>query len=195
MAPQLSGRLLVSAPALTDPHFARTVVLVLEHSGAGALGVVLNRPSDVQVALVLPEWAGVACPPHVVFEGGPVEVSTAIALATLRMSAAHELRGAAAPTGWRPIDARVGDIGLLDLDEDGRELGDQISEMRVFAGYAGWTADQLDDEITAGAWYVIEGGRADVFGTEPERLWRQVLRRQRGPVSLMSTYPDDPSDN
>jgi putative transcriptional regulator len=145
---------------------------------------VLNRPSDLDLLDLLPEWSGLATVPRVVFVGGPVEPSQAISLAR-----ADPGRAVAA---WRPL---VGDIGTLDLDRSPQEVGPGLVELRVFAGYAGWGGGQLDGEIAAGAWFVVDADPADVFATEPEALWSAVLGRQEGVTAWFARYPDDPSSN
>ncbi len=187
MAPSLSGRLLVAAPQLHGSAFARAVILMLDHAATGALGVVLNRPSDLPVREVLPAWGGSVTGDPVVFEGGPVDATSALALATVGPAAAEQ-----APLGWRPV---AGLLGLVDLDAPVELLCEQLTAMRVFAGYAGWSGQQLEAELADGSWYVVAAESADVFSTTPASLWRTVLRRQPGPISLLSTYPDDPSLN
>ena len=81
--PAEAGSLLVATPALVDPNFAHTVVLLLDHDEDGALGVVLNRPSPVSVEEVLPGWDAVLAGPGVLFQGGPVATDSALAVAGL----------------------------------------------------------------------------------------------------------------
>jgi putative transcriptional regulator len=178
------GRLLVATPVIGDDNFDRTVVLLLEHGDDGALGLVLNRPTDVAVLDPLPEWNGLAAQPSVVFVGGPVEQTAAIGLA---------LTGVAAPAdGWSPVLDR---IGTLDLSRDPAELGLDIEQVRVFAGYAGWGPGQLEGELAVDAWIVCEAEAGDVLGNEPDTLWSRVLRRQGGDFALLSYCPPDPSSN
>ncbi len=180
----LTGRLLVATPALADPHFARAVVLLLDHDGQGSLGVVLNRPTPLGVADVLDDWARYAGEPPVVFQGGPVQLDSALGVAVVP--------GGEGPPGWRRVH---GAIGLVDLETPPEVLGAALGSLRIFAGYAGWGPGQLEDELTEGAWYVVESEPGDVSAPAPERLWRDVLRRQRGELAMIATYPDDPSLN
>lgn len=184
------GRLLVATPLLTDPNFRRTVVLVVEHEPEqGTLGVVLNRPTQVPVDRVLAPWAELASGPPVVFQGGPVALDSALALAAVH--------GDGEPLGWRALDGApaMERIGLVDLDAPPEILAAEISRMRVFAGYAGWAPGQLQDEIDEGAWYVFPGRPADLFAADPGRLWQTVLRRQGGEFAIIATFPDDPTLN
>ena len=180
----LRGSLLVSTPDLRDPHFDRTVVLVVEHDADGALGLVLNRPSGTPVGEVLPPWEALAAEPPVVFAGGPVDGSAAICLGSTRPGVVS-----AAVQAISPI------LGVVDLDADPALLAADVARIRVFAGYAGWGAGQLDQEVVLGGWFVVEGMPADPFSPTPAGLWRAVLRRQPGRLSLFSTYPDDPVHN
>ena len=186
----LAGRLLVATPLLADPNFRRTVVLVVDDEpGEGTLGVVLNRPTEIQVGDVLTAWTELITGPSVVFKGGPVSPSSALALAIVP--------GEEEPVGWRPLDgaAVMSRVGLVDLDAPPELLAGGIASLRVFAGYAGWGPGQLQSEIDEGAWYVISGEPSDAFAPEPERLWQAVLRRAGGTHALVATYPDDPSLN
>jgi putative transcriptional regulator len=183
----LSGRLLAASPKLGDPNFRRTVVLIVEDDeDEGTLGVVLNRPTEVPLEQVLETWTPLASGPQVVFRGGPISPNSALALALAY--------GSEEPVGWRSLEATpvMSRIGLVDLGAPPELLAGGITSMRVFAGYAGWGAGQLQDEIDEGAWYVLAGDPADAFAAEPEGLWRAVLRRQGGDLALVATFPDDP---
>jgi putative transcriptional regulator len=185
------GGLLVATPLLDDPNFRRSVVLVLEHDeDGGTLGVVLNRPSEISVTQVLPSWDALVTGPSVLFEGGPVQTDSALALAVV-------LSGEE-PLGWRRLHSgrsTVFPLGTVDLDAPPEILAGEISQMRIFAGYAGWTGGQLENELREGAWYVVDAEPGDTFHSDPTTLWRTVLRRQQGELALVATYPDDPQLN
>ncbi|MEV3872383.1 YqgE/AlgH family protein [Streptomyces sp. NPDC049906] len=184
----LTGRLLVAAPALTDPNFDRAVVLLIDHDEEGSLGVVLNRPTSVGVGEVLEGWGELTGQPDVVFQGGPVSLDSALALAVIPGGSADDRT----PLGWRRVH---GAIGLVDLETPPELVAAALGSLRIFAGYAGWGPGQLEDELGEGAWYVVESEPGDVSAPDPERLWRAVLRRQRGELAMVATYPDDPSLN
>ena len=189
-ATDLTGRLLVATPELVGPEFERTVILVLEHAPAsGALGVVLNRPLGVPVAAQLPRWAGcdVLAEPAVLFCGGPVRDDSVLVLAVAHLGA--ELGD------LRPVASR---LVVLPVSVGPAQAQSWSEGVRVFAGYAGWGRGQLEGELAAGYWYVVDSEPSDVVQADPARLWRSVLRRQRGvhsPLALVATWTADPELN
>lgn len=182
----LKGRLLVANPAMPDPNFHRTVVLMLAHQDDGALGVVLNRPSDLDVDSPLPRWERLVADPPVVFVGGPVAPGAAICLARVPDPPAP------GDGGWVPL---VGELGTLDLEGDPDDLAMSVDAIRVFAGYAGWGPGQLEGEIEADAWFVVPAEANDALSGDPEQLWKRVLRRQGGTLALLAAYPNEPTLN
>ncbi len=181
----LTGRLLVAAPSLVHPTFQRSVILLLDHGEHGALGVVVNRPSPVDVDRVLPSWQAYASDPGRLFTGGPVAQDSALCLARVP---GHDRE----PDGLRRI---IGSLAIVDLDISPDHLTGSVSGLRVFAGHAGWSPGQLEEEIDEGAWFVVEAEPGDAFSDAPEGLWRAVLRRQQGALSYLASYPADPSLN
>ena len=182
-----AGTLLVATPSLVDPNFDHTVVLLLDLDGDGALGVVLNRPSEVPVSDVLPEWTPSAATPDVQFAGGPVGTDSALAVGALPRSEDDD-----EPVGFRRL---FDEIGIIDLDTPTELLAPALSTMRIFAGYAGWGSGQLEAEIEAESWYVVPSAPGDLFGADPLALWSRVLRRQPGELAWVSTRPFDPTLN
>jgi putative transcriptional regulator len=178
------GRLLVATPLLGDPNFERTVVLMLEHSDEGALGVVLNRPSTLEVADPMADWARLAAVPPLVFIGGPVSKGSVIGLARRSGELPDE-----------SFTAVVGAVGVIDLALDSDEVGGALDAVRVFTGYAGWAPEQLEGEIDEGAWWTVDAQPDDAMTAEPSGLWRAVLARQPYPLRMWSNYPDSPSLN
>lgn len=159
-----AGRLLVATPLIGDDTFRRTVVLVLAHGEEGALGVVLNRPSDTPAGEVLEGWAERAAAPGVVFEGGPVATDTVVGL---------------------------GVEGSVDLHAGPDDRPDAPAEIRLFAGQAGWGPGQLEDEVGERAWWVVDPEPDDALTRDPGTLWERVLRRQDGPTAWFANLPDD----
>lgn len=181
----LKGQLLVASPNLADANFFRTVVFLIEHTEEGAAGVVLNRPSGSALSEgPLGAWNGVAADPPLVFVGGPVQPGAAVCLA--------RPAPAAPPVGFEPV---VDGLGLLDLSGDPSMVRAAVDRIRVFVGYAGWGAGQLEEEIDEGAWYVLPADPEDAMSSQPDGLWRFVLRRQGGQLALVANFPPDPTMN
>lgn len=182
----LTGRLLVATPMLRDPNFERTVVLLLAHERGGALGVVLNRATELPVSDIeaLGPWANAASEPAVVFEGGPVQPEAAICLARLRPG--HESAG---------VTRVAGPVCSVNLPADSATDIEAIEGVRVFSGYAGWDGGQLEREIESGSWLIFDGLPGDAFFGLPDDLWPMVLRRQGGLLPALALYPSDPSLN
>jgi putative transcriptional regulator len=181
----LAGRLLVAAPQIEEETFRRSVVLLLHHDEEGAQGVILNRPLEADIDAVLPGWKSVASTPKTVFQGGPVELNSAIGLVTVPGDEPE-------PLGIKHL---FGGLGLVDLDAPPNLVAPEVAGMRIFAGYAGWSGGQLEHEILRGDWYVVDSESRDAFSVAPERLWSDVLLRQKDSLKLVASYPDDPTLN
>jgi putative transcriptional regulator len=179
-----AGRLLVAEPWLSDPNFARTVVFMIEHHREGAVGVVLNRPTEVAIAEVLADWQQLVNAPPVLHIGGPVEQGSVLGLGWSERDAPV--------VGWSEIIDRV---GTLDLHVEPAMLVGELAAVRLFAGYSGWGPGQLDGELDEGAWFVVDALPPDVFDPDPETLWRRVLRRQPDELALLADMPLDVSVN
>lgn len=180
-----AGRLLVASPRIADGTFRRAVVLLLHHDEGGAQGVVLNQPLAADIDAVLPGWQEVATRPRTLFRGGPVELDSAIGLVTVPGDDPE-------PLGVKHL---FGGLGLVDLDAPPGLVAPEVAGMRIFAGYAGWSPDQLEGEVRRGDWYVVDHEPRDAFTSDPERLWVHVLGRQSDNLRLVASYPDDPSMN
>lgn len=161
-----AGQLLVATPALLDPNFAETVVLLLDADENGALGVVLNRPSAVPVAEVLEAWAGVVAEPEVLFQGGPVSTEGALAIGRLRSTDD-------APVGFREV---ADDLGVIDLDTPVELVDGSLEGLRIYAGYAGWGSGQLIQEILRNDWLTAPVRTDLIFAPDPEQVWDDALR-------------------
>ena len=171
----MRGHLLIAAPSLFD-YFRRAVVLVLEHTPEGAMGVVLGRETETLVADAVPPLAELADDDDVVYLGGPVAPAAVVALGEFE----------------DPAEAGTQVVGSLGtLDPDG--ANDSLRRMRVFAGYAGWAPGQLDGELEQDAWIVLPADPADPF--RDGDIWSDALGRKGGRYRLMATMPADPSLN
>ena len=175
----LQGQLLVASAGLFDPNFRRAVVLVRHHDEEGAMGLVLNRPSEAPVAAVVPPLADVVDPDEPLYVGGPVQPESVMILGEF------EDEEAAVPV--------FGSVGFLKGDSEPEDLAACL-RVRVFAGYAGWGAGQLEAELEEDSWVVLPARPEDVFGPS-EGLFAAVLRRQGGRYRVLALLPDDPSLN
>jgi putative transcriptional regulator len=182
MEESLAGQLLLASPTLLDPNFRRTVVLIGVHSGEGALGVVLNRPSAVTVGEAVPALEAAVSEQEPVYVGGPVQPASVVLLAEFLDPA---------PAGMLV----VGRIGFPAADADIEQLTRATARRRVFAGFAGWGEGQLDAELEHGDWIAHSALPEDVFTDMPGELWSAVLTRKGGSYALMARMPLDPSMN
>ena len=178
----LKGQLLIASPALLDPNFARTVVLVAEHSDEGAMGLVLNRPAELVAADAVPEIRELVDPDAPIHVGGPVQPSAIVVLAEFED---------ADEAAVRVFD----DVGFIAAETDASSLVDSTRQARAFAGFAGWGEGQLESELEEDSWIVEPARLEDVFTDEPETLWNSVLRRKGGQYALLALMPVDPSLN
>jgi putative transcriptional regulator len=175
----LKGQLLLAGAGLHDPNFHRTVVLIAEHSDEGALGLVLNRPADVSVGEAAPPLGSLVEPDEPVFVGGPVDPQALIVLAEFE----------------EPEDAAslvLGNIGFLPAETDAEP---ETLRARVFAGYSGWSAGQLEAELEEDAWILEPARPDDVFAAAGADVWGDVLRRKGGQFSVLALMPPDLSLN
>src|ERR1700680_2992598 len=174
----LTGQLLLASPALCDPNFWRTVVLIGVHSEEGAMGVVLNRPSEVTVGEAVPQLEQAVANQELLAVGGPVQPSSIVFLAEFLDPS---------PAGLLVL----GRIGFPAPDADIDALTEATARGRVFAGYAGWGEGQLDAEIDHGDWIAQAALPEDVFTDVPAELWSAVLTRKGGSYALIARMPTD----
>jgi putative transcriptional regulator len=175
------GQLLIAGPGLVDPNFWRTVVLIVEHSEEGALGLVLNRPSETTVGEAVSELEQLLDPDDPLYVGGPVQPSALIVLAEFDQPAEAAL-------------IAFDDIGVLASGaQEDPELS--VRRGRAFVGHAGWGPGQLDDEVERGDWILEQAQPEDAFTGAPLELWSQVLTRKGGSYALVARMPPDPSVN
>jgi putative transcriptional regulator len=180
--PSLRGQLLIASPTLLDPNFHRTVVLIAEHTDDGAMGVVLNRPSDTSVSEAAPQIGPLVGDEEPVFVGGPVSPEGIIVLAEF-----DDPENAAMVV--------LEDVGFASANADFEALSGGTRRARAYAGHAGWGPGQLEAEIEEEAWIVEPPRREELFSEDAERLWNAVLERKGGHYVLLGRMPLDPSMN
>ncbi len=174
------GQLLIAGPTLLDANFQRTVVLVVEHSPEGALGLVLNRPSETTVGEAVEELSQLVDLDEPLYIGGPVQQSALIVLAEFEDAA-------------RAAVVAFEDVGVVG----GEDHADPplTRRGRAFAGHAGWGPGQLDAELEREDWILVPAEREDAFCATPTSLWQAVLERKGGSYALVARMPTDPSVN
>ena len=186
--PSTKGSLLVAVPLLDDPNFHRTVVYVLQHSEEGALGLVINRPTEEDRVPGLDAWMDELSHPQVVFDGGPVQANTLIAVGSMTASTTDSVDPDVPADGFARLDHGLGTVDLSLLPG---EIAEGLQGLRVFRGYSGWGPGQLEDEMSEGSWLAIAADASDLFTPNPLGLWRNVLRRSGGREALLADAPDD----
>ena len=179
----LRGKLLIASPALIDPNFHRTVILIAEHTGEGAMGLVLNRPAETLVADVVPDLSELADDGAPVYFGGPVASDSVIVLAEFDEP---ELAGVL-------LDDDLGFVGS-EASEAG-DLAGGVRRARIYAGHAGWGPGQLEGELEEESWIIEPPQREEIFSEDADGLWSAVLRRKGREYALLATMPPDPSVN
>lgn len=178
----LKGMLLFSTPALYDPNFRRTVVLVGEHGEEGAMGLVLNHPSETTVGEAVPELADVVEPDEPVYVGGPVQPRAVLVLCEFDDPSVA-------------ATVVIGDIGFARSDGDLEQLARATRRARVFAGYSGWSPGQLESELEEDSWLVEPVEGTDLFPEPGADLFGSALRGKGGRYRLLAMMPVDPRQN
>jgi putative transcriptional regulator len=176
------GQLLIAGPSLVDPNFWRTVVLIVEHSDDGALGLVLNRKSETSVGEAVPQLVELVELDQQLYIGGPVQPSSVIVLAEFE----------------DPSDAALlsfDDVGVLGTAVSLEQPVAGVRRGRAFVGHSGWGPGQLDAELERGDWFLEPARREDAFCKGAGELWSRVLTRKGGSYALVARMPPDPSVN
>ena len=172
MLEPVAGQLLIATPLLDDPNFERAVVLIGEHGTAGTFGIILNRPLEIDIDEHFPQWTSHLAVPATLFNGGPVAPDVVLGLTS---ALSNEV----------PIGDELSLVNLVEPPSSG------TGQVRLFKGHASWVGGQLAAELAAGAWFVVNSVSGDVFTSEPDLLWRNVLRRQADDLQLFTFYPRD----
>jgi putative transcriptional regulator len=169
-----TGLFLIATPALTDPNFAETVVLICDHSADGTLGLIVNRPTPVRLAEVLPTLPILKGTSYLVYWGGPVEPGGVLML----------FRTTTPPANTKQVlrDVHVG--GNLATVERLITQPQPRETFHAYAGYAGWAPGQLDFEMTLGSWTLVEASAEAIFEKDPELLWHELLQSQQRPKTI-----------
>ncbi|MEM6507387.1 MAG: YqgE/AlgH family protein [Planctomycetota bacterium] len=186
MYDSLAGKLILASPAMDDPNFEHTVILMVEHSEEGALGLVLNRPSYTSVEEVWQQISDEPCPhEHLLLRGGPCP-GPLMLLHDQPVHAQVEVCDGVCFTTEEPLVHEL--------------LSQQTDALSFFLGYAGWSAGQLETELGQGAWLVTQATRDIVFDPDADDgLWMRVITSIDRSLAMLamnpSIMPTDPSMN
>ena len=158
------GLFLYAAPGVADPRFAESVVLLIRHGPEGSMGIVVNRPTDMPLQEALVEVAEARDSTLPVYWGGPVQPEAVLAL----------VRAPSASSGAQMVLPDVHLTGDLADVRTALKGQDASGCLRVYTGYAGWSAGQLAVEVRAGVWVLDKADAASVFAADPWKLWLRV---------------------
>jgi putative transcriptional regulator len=179
----LKGQLLLDGGQLHGSPFQRTVVLICQHDGEGAFGLVLNRATGSNVGQVVVADLPETLKGFPLYWGGPVQPS---ALSFLHSDA------------FIPDANVIPNLSLGHSLDTLMEIGESFSatrKIKMFAGYAGWSPGQLEDEMKRKAWLTHPASLELVFETEPAQLWQKILSQKGWKYKLLSQMPEDLSMN
>jgi putative transcriptional regulator len=161
------GQFLVAHRSVNDPRFAETVILLIAYSDHGAMGIIINRPTDVRLASALPQMRELRDRPDRLFVGGPVSPTAMLLL----------IRSATAPEGAQPVFGDVHVSGKLETLRKVLGKSGKRPLLRAYAGYAGWGPGQLDHEIARGDWAIGPADAATIFDAPSEGIWQKLIDR------------------
>ncbi len=172
-----SGQFLVAARELGDPNFAQAVILLIDYdSDKGAMGLIVNRRTDMPVSRVLGDLKEAKGRTDPIYVGGPVELTSVLAL----------LKSASKPGDAKHV---FGDVYLVNTKEQLQKTlaaGPESGSFHVFVGYAGWGAGQLEHEVELGAWHIMSADAALVFHSDPDSVWPRLIRRTEQQIAGVS---------
>ncbi|WP_106850730.1 YqgE/AlgH family protein [Blastococcus sp. Marseille-P5729] len=182
------GALLLAMPALGDPTFDRTVVLIVGDYDEGYQGVILSEPTRDDVRVALPRWWRSAMPPRKLHRGGPCDYDLVLCLAVGRPGL--DVEGLVEVKRYRHQS-----LYRVEGEVDPDAILSAVSGVRLFQGYSGWSPGQLELEIDEGAWLVVPSHADDAVSPTSATLWRGVLARQQGDAAFLRSCPDNPARN
>jgi putative transcriptional regulator len=181
--PFLKGQLLLDSGMLRGSFFQRTVVLICQHDSEGAFGLVLNRATGSNVGDMIVADLPEAIKSFPLYLGGPVQPSA--------LSFLHS-------DSFIPDANVLPNLSLGHSLDNLMEIGGSFSptqKLRMFAGYAGWSPGQLEDEMKRNAWLTHPASLELVFDIPSDSLWQNILRQKGGKYRLLAQAPEDPSLN
>jgi putative transcriptional regulator len=173
------GKFLVASRDLGDPNFAKTVILLVHYTeDQGAVGLVVNRATDVPMSRVFQDFKEARSRKDPVYVGGPVELNSVLAL----------LKTASKPENAMRVFGDVYLISNKDALKATMASGAEASVFHAYVGYAGWGAGQLEHEVDLGAWHIVPADAATVFHSDPDSVWPRLIRRTEAQIAGRFIY-------
>ncbi len=177
------GRFLVASRDLGDPNFAKSVILLVHYSeDQGAVGLIINRRSDVPMSRVFEDLKEASGRTDPVYLGGPVELNTVLAL----------FKSATKPEGSQHVFRDVYLISSKDSLTSTLASHAEAAVFHAYVGYAGWGAHQLEHEVQLGAWHIMPADAAFVFHSDPDSVWERLIRRTETQIARIPRIPSIP---
>jgi len=161
------GKILVTSRQSPDALFAQSVILLVQYEDSGALGLMLNTPTEIHISEALAALKGAKKSPDFIYLGGPVEPEGVMAL----------LRAPGKTGDLTHVARGTYLVSTRKVLEDALSQGKRSGELRVYLGYCGWTAGQLREEVRRGAWYIFDSSDDIVFDPKPGSLWKRMIER------------------
>ena len=169
------GKLLVATELVRGEVFAQTVILLLHYDENGAIGIVVNRPTDIEPGELVADVEAFSAYSGTLYWGGPVQMNSLRAL----------LRTDIPPQG---AEAIVDSVHLVHIDDELKDIPADLASLRFFIGYAGWGAGQLDREMARGSWHVVPASDEHVFAEDPRTLWKQLTPPREHRAATQPSY-------
>ncbi len=178
----MTGKLLIAEPFMGDPNFERSVVLLCEYNEKGSFGLVLNQKTNLTLADVMDD----VYMDFPIYLGGPVEQNTLHFIHRLgnQVEGAIEIGNGIYWSGDFDNVKTLINIGVI-----------KEQDIRLFVGYSGWGAGQLDNEMKRNSWITSETNANFIFDTPSDQFWRAILKSMGGEYKVLSNYPTDPRLN
>lgn len=177
------GRVLLSYPIMNDPFFKRTVILLCEHNEEGSFGFVLNKYLDIELSDLVEDFPEV---PGKIGMGGPVQTSNLYYLHTLGDIVSESMEVI-------PGLYMGGDFEGLQRAVKNKTI--QEGSVRFFVGYSGWSANQLEDELSENSWLITKASAKVLMNTNDDNLWINILKGMGSKYAVLVNMPEDPSLN
>jgi putative transcriptional regulator len=193
------GALLIAGPGMYDPNFRQSVILLCEHNDRGSMGLVINRPTELVLTEAVHQLAE-AARDDVIYSGGPVQPDHLLILIRSGWeppSSHHVFSDVYLGTDLPTLKSLVSEAESSDAASDNESVSSPVADtvFRGYAGYAGWSAGQLDGELTSQSWIVVPADSKWIFDADPTVVWPELMRSLGPRHAVYATMPRDPNLN